>query len=171
MTINFRTMTAQDIPALERIQEDAYGVHFLEPSEIIAARLAACPETAWVAEGQGRVCAYLVGYLSECGKITKLHESFINSENPDCLYLHDLALSPSAQGQGIGRGLIETAEKFARDKNLNALSLLSVQNSKMFWQKFGFSEYFDLDAQNKSYLATYLTDGQDAHYMVKSLAG
>lgn len=171
MSITIRTMTAQDIPALERIQEEAYGAHFLEPAEIIAARFAACPQTAWVAENQGRTYAYLVGYLSKVGKITKLHESFINSPDPDCLYLHDLALSPSAQGQGIARVLIETAEKFAQSQNLNALALLSVQNSKAFWQKFGFEEYFDLDVQNRANQATYLTDGQDAYYMVKSLAG
>lgn len=171
MTFSIRTMTAQDISALERIQEEAYGAYFLEPADVIAARLHASPHTAWVAEKGGEVCAYLVGYLSEREKITKLHEPFTNAPDANCLYLHDLALSPSAQGQGIARGLIETAEKFARGKNLNALALLSVQNSKEFWQKFGFEEYFDLDEAAHANLATYLTDGQDAYYMVKVFEG
>ncbi len=41
----------------------------------------------------------------------------------DCLYVGKLAVLPSAQGKGIGRRLLDTAEKTALDLGLPALRL------------------------------------------------
>ncbi|WFS02886.1 GNAT family N-acetyltransferase [Rhizobium tumorigenes] len=42
---------------------------------------------------------------------------------PDCLYIGKLAVLPTLQGRGIGRGLIEAAEQLARQEKLPALRL------------------------------------------------
>ncbi len=41
----------------------------------------------------------------------------------DCLYIGKLAISPAAQGKGIGRRLLALAEETARQKSLPALRL------------------------------------------------
>jgi GNAT superfamily N-acetyltransferase len=173
MSFKVRPMIASDLTAVEVIQAEAYAGYFLESADIIAQRFNLSPTTAWVAEQKGDVCAYLVGYWSVVGKINPLNALFSHVENANCLYLHDLALLKTAQGFGIERKLIQAATDYALQEAANAIALLSVQNSKAFWQGFGFSEFFELDMQQQENLATYLecdVDGKDsAFYMVKPL--
>lgn len=174
MSFKIRPMIASDLTAIEIIQAEAYAGYFLESADIIAQRFNLSPTTAWVAEREGNVCAYLVGYWSILGKINPLNAPFVHVENANCLYLHDLALLKIAQGFGVGRKLIQAATDHALQNAANAIALLSVQNSKAFWQGFGFSEFLDLDLQQQENLATYLDsslDGSDvAFYMVKPLS-
>ena len=169
MSLKIRPMIASDLKAIEVIQADAYAGYFLESPDVIAQRFTLSPTTAWVAEREGDVCAYLVGYWSMVGKINPLNSPFSHVENANCLYLHDLALLKTAQGLGVGRKLIEAATQHALQQTTAAIALLSVQNSKAFWQGFGFSEFATLDVQQQQNLKTYLDGSEDAFYMVKSL--
>lgn len=168
MSFTIRPMTTGDLLAVEDIQAEAYAGYFLESAAVIAQRFDASPATAWVAEQKGQVRAYLVGYWSRVGNINPLNAPFSPSEDVDCLYLHDLALLKSAQGKGVAKQLIGAAAELALANNTQAIALLSVQNSKDFWQSFGFSEFKDLDSQQRKNLETYLDNETDiAFYMVK----
>ena len=173
MSFKIRPMIASDLKYIEIIQAEAYAGYFLESTDVIAHRFTLSPSTAWVAEHEGDICAYLVGYWSVVGKINPLNALFSHVENANCLYLHDLALLKTAQGFGVGRKLIQAATDYALQEAENAIALLSVQNSKAFWQGFGFSEFCDLDVQQQESLATYLGGNVDsnygAFYMVKLL--
>ena len=169
MSFTVRLMTINDLAAIEIIQSEAYAGYYLESAEVIAQRFHVSPTTAWVAEREGQVCAYLVGYWSSVGKINPLNAPFSLIENSDCLYLHDLALLKSAQGFGLGKKLIRAAIERAMENKVRALALLSVQNSKDFWQGFGFSEFFELEEVQQKNLNTYLDGNDSAFYMVKML--
>lgn len=169
MSILTRAMTINDLAAVETIQADAYSGYFLESAEVIAQRFQLSPTTAWVAERDGNVCAYLVAYWSTIGKINPLNAPFNRIENPNCLYLHDLALLTSAQGFGVGKRLVSAAVTHAEQNAAQALALLSVQNSKEFWQAFGFTEYLELDVNQQANLNTYLEAEDLAFYMTKKL--
>ncbi|WP_221801831.1 GNAT family N-acetyltransferase [Oceanobacter mangrovi] len=58
-------------------------------------------------------------------------------------YLHDLAISPSAAGKGIGRRMVEHFLQQAEKHRCDQVLLVSVQDSAGFWQKFGFEEQPD----------------------------
>ena len=92
MIFKIRPMALNDLVAIELIQAEAYGSYFLESADVIAQRFHTSPATAWVAERDGQVCAYLVGYFSQVGKINPLNTPFIPPADANCLYLHDLAL-------------------------------------------------------------------------------
>jgi GNAT superfamily N-acetyltransferase len=177
MSFKIRPMIASDLNAIEVIQGEAYAGYFLESTDIIAQRFSLSPSTAWVAEREGDVCAYLVGYWSNVGKINPLNAPFALVDNANCLYLHDLALLKVVQGFGVGRKLIQAATDYALQEAADAIALLSVQNSKAFWQGFGFSDFSDLDVQQQQNLETYLDGSLDctpdssdtAFYMVKFL--
>ncbi len=169
MSFNIRPMIVSDLLAVESIQAKAYAGYFLESADVIAQRFNLSPTTAWVAEFENDVCAYLVGYWSKAGKINPLNAPFALVENADCLYLHDLALLKSVQGLGIGKNLIHAATNYALEHAAQAIALLSVQNSKTFWQGFGFGEFLDLDAPQQQNLETYLDGNDEAFYMVKNL--
>ena len=173
MSFKIRPMIAGDLNAIEVIQAEAYAGYFLESTDVIAQRFNLSPTTAWVAECEGDVCAYLVGYWSMVGKINPLNAPFSRVEHANCLYLHDLALLKVAQGFGVGRMLIQAATAHALQNAAETIALLSVQNSKAFWQGSGFSEFLDLDVQQQQNLETYLDGSVDnsdtAFYMVKFL--
>ncbi len=169
MTFNIRPMALTDLMAIKLIQAEAYENYFLESADVIAQRFHASPSTAWVAERDGLVCAYLVGYLSKVGKINPLNAPFAPAVESDCLYLHDLALSKTAQGFGLAKQLIQVAIQYALHNLVTALALLSVQNSKTFWQNIGFVEFDNLEFGQRKHLETYLSDENSAFYMVKIL--
>ncbi len=169
MSFTIRLMQDADLAAVVKIQSDAYSGHFLESGEVIAQRFAISPLTSWVAERDGQVCAYLVGYWSKVGKISPLNAPFKLIDNADCLYLHDLALFNAVQGYGLAKLLIKAAIDCVIVNSVGAIALISVQNSVDFWCKAGFAEYDYLDEEQRTNLLTYVANGAPALYMVKYL--
>ncbi len=66
---------------------------------------------------------------------------FCKPEPPDCLYIGKLAVAPDAQGKGVGRLLLETAETYAAECKLPCLRLETrielLENHRVF-AKWGF---------------------------------
>lgn len=162
-------MVADDIPGVLAVQQDAYSEHFHEPATVIIDRLNSHPHTAWVAEMETVICAYLVAYHSCLGKVNPLHAPFASSDHVDCLYLHDLAIHSCAQGVGLARRLVSVAQDYAASISLAALALTAVQGSQTFWEKLGFRIYENLDAQQKLHLQTYVQQDEVAIYLIKRI--
>jgi N-acetylglutamate synthase-like GNAT family acetyltransferase len=80
-----------------------------------------------------------------------------------------VALLKIAQGFGLGKKLIQAALDHASKHTVQALALLSVQNSKDFWQGFGFAQFLELENTQQENLNTYLDGDDSAFYMVKAL--
>lgn len=169
MTISVvcRAMRLSDIAAVIEIQAEAYVDEMLETAEVIASRFHVAPNTAWIAEYADKVCGYLVCYESTFGEVTPWGEEFVHKLNADTLYLHDLAIGKSAIGLGVGRALVDCALGYAMQRSLRAAALVAVQNSKSFWQKFGFDECNHLAMTQLQHLASYTGP---AFYMTRSLS-
>tara|TARA_R110001583_G_scaffold13387_1_gene57655 strand:+ start:6959 stop:7474 length:516 start_codon:yes stop_codon:yes gene_type:complete len=163
--IRYRNMVSGDLSAVMAVQTEAYGDGFIEGVEVIAARLEAAPETAWVAEDGYGVCAYLVGYPSMEGRMTSLGGLFRVAPVADCLYLHDLAVSPRAAGRRVGPSLVRKALAFAQDARLKSSTLVSVQASRAFWLRQGFCVAMP-GAEESAKLDSY---PGDAVYMARRL--
>ena len=170
MTVEFicRAMRLSDIADVIRIQAEAYIDEILETDEVIRARFAQTPDTSWVIERAGEVCGYLVGYQSALGEVSPWGSEFAHKPESTALYLHDLAISKSAAGCGLGSLLVNHALREAQQRELRAAALVSVQNSKSFWQKLGFNECNQLDEIQQHNLASY---SGPAIYMTRELAG
>jgi len=136
---SLRGLLADDLPALMALQAQAYGAAFVEPSSVMAQRLAVTPDTVWcLFDGAGAQRAYLLAYRSVAGAVAPLHQPFAPALQPTALYLHDLAVHPQAKGQGLGPRLLATAVALARSEGLMGLGLVAVQGSQPFWQRQGF---------------------------------
>ena len=66
-----------------------------------------------------------------------MHEISIGADGVN-LYLHDLALSHEARGKGIAKKLVENLIDTAKDQGFKKILLVAIQNSSVFWGKFGF---------------------------------
>lgn len=164
--LTLRGLQAADLPGLMALQVQAYGAGFVEPSAVMAQRLAITPDTVWgLFDASGTMRAYLLAYRSVSGAVASLHQPFDPAPRPTALYLHDLAVHPSAKGQGLGPRLVATALALACDEGLCGLGLVAVQGSQPFWQHLGFALSQPAAASQAS-LAGY---GEGAAYLWRSL--
>lgn len=161
-----RAMQLRDLADVIRIQAEAYSDEILETDAVIRARFIQAPDTSWVVERAGQVCGYLVGYQSILGEVSPWGGEFMHKPAATALYLHDLAISKTAAGCGLGVLLVNHALLAARQRELRAVALVSVQNSKSFWQKLGFNECTQLDEIQQGNLASY---AGPALYMTRAL--
>ncbi|MBV5290789.1 MAG: GNAT family N-acetyltransferase [Curvibacter lanceolatus] len=161
-----RGLQAADLPALMALQALAYGAAFVEPAAVMAQRLAITPLTVWgLFDAPGALCAYLLAYRSVPGAVAPLHHPFDPAPQSTALYLHDLAVHPSAKGLGLGPRLVAAALALARAEGLGGLGLVAVQGSQPFWRRQGFQDRRP-DAASQATLAGY---GEGAVYLWRSL--
>lgn len=147
-----RNMNASDLENVLDIQRACYAPAMNESGDIFLNRLECAPKHAWLALLDGEPAAYLMTYPSRVGKITPLGGEFEPPAQPDCLYIHDLAVRPEASGQGLGRAMLRhvlTASRF------RMAALVCVQDAHRFWEQNGFSEGSPLSAVEAAHLATY----------------
>nr|WP_314538905.1 GNAT family N-acetyltransferase [uncultured Massilia sp.] len=137
-TLLLRAMRDDDLDAVLAVQADCYPPPMREAADVVLARRRAAPATAIVACAGADVCGYLFAYPSVHGKVTPLGGAFALPEAPDTLYLHDLAVAPRALGQGVARRLVDRMHGIGAQQGLTHAALVSVQDSRRFWEGFGY---------------------------------
>ena len=163
MPIQLRALGAADVNAVLRIQAQCYGDGFVEPREVFARRLQVAGQCSWAAVQGDEVLAYLAAYWSRPGAITPLNGEFADYADASVLYLHDMAVSPTAAGQGLARRMVDAAKTMARQRGILRTALVSVQGSQAYWERQGYSIEIVKNAAQQQHLATY---GPQALYMV-----
>ena len=157
-------LTGVDVAALLQVQAACDGDALLEGAAVYARRLASPAHCGLGLHAEGRLLAYLAAYWSVRGAVTPLHGDFAPHADADTLYLHDLAVRPDHAGQGLGQRLLGAAWRQARALGVRQAALVSVQGTRGFWQRQGFSPA----AAQPPALASY---GADALYMTRTLDG
>lgn len=135
---SIREIQDEDWAFVDRIQREAFTAEALEDIETIKSLGRLSPETCLMAELQEPV-GYLIAHPWVAEDLPPLNTHM--REIPDgasTFFLHDLALSPKARGQGVAPGLVAEGLARARRLGLRDASLLSIQNSRGFWEKMGF---------------------------------
>ena len=87
-------------------------------------------------------------------------------ESPDCLYVHDIAILPSARGRGASAALLDRLASEARKAGLPVLACVSVYGTRVHWERFGFRLVNEPSLTSK--LAIY---GPTACYMMMAVDG
>lgn len=162
-----RQMQLVDLPAVVKLQDRCYSDDLFESAELVKSRLLLHPQSCWVAVYHDKLWGYLFSYPAVLGKINALGQPFATYTDANCLYLHDVAVSSDARGQGVGSALIAKALDYANELEFEFVSLVAVQKSTPFWQEQGFVQVTDLSDDAIQALSSYLN--QQACYMVKQL--
>jgi ribosomal protein S18 acetylase RimI-like enzyme len=140
MTLKLRPVGANDLAEVMRIQAECYPVSMQEPEDVVRSRIATAGHTSLLAHtDDGAACAYVFAYPGTLGKVTTLNDPFALPAAPDTLYIHDLAVPPSAAGRGLARQLVARLLTLAYEHRLAHAALVSVQGSQGFWERLGFS--------------------------------
>ena len=163
MPIQLRALGVDDVDALLRIQERCYGADFAEPREVFVRRLRTAGHCSWTAEQGGELVAYLAAYWSRPGAITPLNGDFADYDDASVLYLHDMAVSEAAAGQGLAGRMVQALKAQARARGVQRTALVSVQGSRLYWERQGYAVQSVTNAVQQQHLDSY---GDGALYMV-----
>lgn len=156
MSVQLRVMCGDDVPGMLRIQAQCYPPSMNEDAQVLVERYLRCGDTAWVAvDAAGDIGAYLVAYRSLRGQVSCLGDAFEHQPQADVLYLHDLAIATEWRGRGLARALLEHARGQVLAQGLSGLSLVSVNDTVLFWRLQGFEPVLDLCESALAALATY----------------
>ena len=126
---------------IERIQERAYTEISAEDVEILRGKWLISPSTCFVYTTDcGSIIAYLLSHPWSGEKLPQLNDSAPINRDSAILLLHDMAVSPDFQGNGIAQAMVKNLIFKARSMNFVKIKLIAVQNSVGFWACFGFKE-------------------------------
>lgn len=122
-----------------KIQEEAYTDLPPEDVSILKSKWLASPDTCFIySSNENKILAYLLSHPWGSDSPPKLNEEATVDKGTSNLYLHDLALSNEARGQGIARALVENLINNAKTQGFTKIQLVAVQGSSSFWVKYGF---------------------------------
>lgn len=134
-----RPMLHTDLPKVMEIQKHCYGDELQESLACLTAKWHAGPASCFVACIDAEVCAYIFAMPSLQTTLSAWNADQCSPpSSPDCMYLHDLAIAPSARGRKLAARLVETVLALAADLGLEMVQLVAVQSSTRFWQQYGF---------------------------------
>ncbi len=132
-----------DIPDVVRIERESFREEY--PRGVFLVFLENNPDTFLVAEHNGRVVGYVMGYL-----------------RPDLEgHIMSIAVDPSYRGNGIGSALLTEVIERLINKGARYIGLeVRVSNEKAIklYERFGFKRI--------KRIIGYYADGEDAYYML-----
>lgn len=139
MNFIIRPLVESDLDELLVVQRAAYGDIYIESKEIFHTKLLVSPNTCLGGFKQGRMAGYCIGFEWQSGLAVPLH-SDIREVSPDksAYYLHDIAIHPDFEGQGLARTFMETSIEIARKLGYKKLELTAVQTAATYWERFGY---------------------------------
>lgn len=164
-----RPVRAADLDAILQVQAACYPPSMQESAQVVQARIAAAAGTSFVAtHHNGAILAYVFAYRSRLGAVTPLDAEFDVDPDGDALYLHDLAVAPAAAGSGLGRRLAARLLAQAREAQLAWCALVSVQDTRGFWERLGYRAAASVQEDAPAALTSYPAP---ALYMVRAAGG
>ena len=131
-----RQLKLSDLPEIEELARPIYYPLLWEPIDAFSKRIELYPQGGWVAIQDGKIIGYLYSHPWKLDSFVPLGDIIELPDNPDCYYIHDLAVHVNYRSLGVGNLLAEKALEIA---NFNVINLISVLDSHNFWNKFGFS--------------------------------
>lgn len=160
----WRLAKPSDISAIDRI---AGSIHagLPERAEVLAEKTELFPEGCMLFDDNGIAVGYGIAHPWRLDNIPDL-DSFLGKLPviPNCLYVHDVAVLPFAQGHNAAGAYLKLITKIARDRKIDHLALVAVYESYPLWVSHGFRATSDrsLDLELGRY-------GKTARYMTLEL--
>ena len=162
--MNWRAMSALDLPAVEAI---AAAVHrdFYESPEVLAEKRLLYPHGAHLLEIGERPVGYVLSHPWMADAIPALDARLGGiPAGADTYYLHDMALLPLARRIGAASLMVGALARHAAARGFTTMSLVAVNGSEGFWGRQGF-----MTRDLPEFMGKLLTYEEGARYMVKLL--
>ncbi len=122
-----------------KIQSEAYSEVEPESLEVLKSKWLRSPESCFVYTKSGKVVGYLLAHSWNRDTPPKLFQTLPVGTEGRILFLHDLAISIAAVGDGLGTTMVTHLLKVAKMAGVQQIRLVSVQGAMEFWRMQGFS--------------------------------
>ena len=133
-----RPIVQSDWPAIMEIQTQCYLELTPESLAVMQSKWLLSPDTCLVFEKQNTILAYVLTHPWQYGDAPSLGTELTSINSSNCLYLHDMAISPNSQKMGLGKQLFEQIVIRAKQGNYSGIGLVAVQGAQTYWQRQGF---------------------------------
>lgn len=120
-----------------KIQVLCYANEFIESEEVIKNIINFQKSMVVQQKTDGKIIGYILAHPWNDLNIPPKLNTMITCKNGCDIFIHDLAIHPEFQNQGIGRELFTNLS--FQNKQVG-FSLVAIQNSLTFWSKFGFKQ-------------------------------
>lgn len=152
-----REIREDDWHEIMRIQSESYFAILPESLATLQSKWKLSPETCFVYFEEEKVIAYFLSHPWEEDSAPDLNSELMTCPSSEGIFIHDLAVSKSLQRSGIGSKLFLSLLDYSAKNQIRFLSLVAIQHSVPFWNKFGFKTFPILKS-----LESY---GEEALYM------
>lgn len=140
MEIEIRQISMQDWLSVMKIQSEAYVDVQPESEDVLQSKAEFSPETCFVAESQNiHIAGYCLAHPWEKCSCPHLYEISVPTTICDNIFIHDLSVSSKFRSKKVAYTLFNKLYEICKNKNYKTMTLVSVQNSKIFWERLGFS--------------------------------
>lgn len=161
--IEIRPMAESDLDAVLDVQRHCYPFHLIESRAALLSRQQLAPRTCWIAASPQGCLGYLFAHPWAGDKLPALDAALPQlPEQPDSLFIHDLALHPRGRGRGLARRLLRPVFEHARRNGLRYTRLIAVEGAARFWSTLG----YEAGQTSPDKTAQY---GEDAVVMARAL--
>jgi ribosomal protein S18 acetylase RimI-like enzyme len=116
-----------------------YLPELLESDETFAKKIQLFPRGCLGDWHENELAAYVFSHPWLNNEIVPLDFNLRDlPSDPNCLYIHDLAVSSRFRGRGIADRLLKALFALADSMSYRDFTLVAVQDSEPFWRKYGF---------------------------------
>jgi GNAT superfamily N-acetyltransferase len=117
-----------------------------EAADVYAERIALAPEGCVVLARGDEVLGHFLSHPWRRGKVPALNAMLgALPDDPDCWYVHDVAIAPEARGGGFAASALEIVASAARARGLDRFTLIAVDGADGFWRRLGFAPAREAD--------------------------
>ncbi|MBU1310074.1 MAG: GNAT family N-acetyltransferase [Gammaproteobacteria bacterium] len=136
--MSIKPITEAMWPQIVALQAEAYFQVEPESLDVLKSKWLISPASCFVYEKAGKLVAYLLAHCWHSETAPKLYQMLPDGTTGPILFLHDLAISKAAAGDGLGTKMVSYLIKTAKEGGFQQINLVAVQQSGAFWQKQGF---------------------------------
>lgn len=130
----------QDLSAALKIQKEAYPPFLVEEEAVFVSRMNLGASYCFAAKHRTGLLGYLLAHGWRRQSPPSLGALLVDDAPSEVLFIHDLAVSASSRGLGVGRRLINRAFELAAQDGLRRAELVAVEGAAEYWRGLGFVE-------------------------------
>ncbi len=139
--ISWRALTCADIPDVVEIAAIAHP-DYPEEAWVIANRLGLFEAGCMLAERDETAAGYMLSHPWRRGNPVALNYEIDGiPADADCLYIHDLALTPESRGTGAAQLAVSCAADIAGAHGFEHLAIVALPGAIPFWRRQGFEPH------------------------------
>lgn len=138
--ISIEALGQQDLPAVLNLQKETYPPFLVEEEAAFISRIGLAASYCLAAKHSEALLGYLLAYGWNRQSPPSLGTVLVDSAPSEVLFIHDLAVSSSSRGLGVGQRLIARAFDLAAQDGLRSAELIAVEGATDYWRRLGFAE-------------------------------